>query len=46
MFGNKIKLDHDEREVLIMALVEFRNQLIEEDRYTDRVDDLILKLTE
>ena len=46
MLGNKIKLDYDEKKVIIMALIELKNKLIEEDRYTDRVDDLIWKLTE
>ena len=46
MLGKKIKLDYDEKKVIIMALIDLRNKLIEEDRYTDRVDDLIIKLTE
>lgn len=40
----KIKIDEYEREILILALVELRNQLIREGRYTDAVDELILKL--
>jgi hypothetical protein len=46
MFGNKIKLSvtHDEIRVLVYALNELRNSLIEEGRYTDAVDDLLIKL--
>ena len=46
MFGNKIKLSvtHDEIRVLVYALNELRNSLIEEGRYTDCVDDLLIKL--
>ena len=46
MFGNKIKLSvtYDEIRVLVYALNELRNSLIEEGRYTDAVDDLLIKL--
>ncbi|MBQ1296279.1 MAG: hypothetical protein IIY21_19690 [Clostridiales bacterium] len=46
MFGNKIKLSmtHDEIRVLVYALNELRNALIEEGRYTDAVDELLIKL--
>ena len=40
----KIKFDNDEIRVLIYALNELRNSLIAEGRYTDAVDELILKL--
>jgi len=41
----KIKFEDDEIRVLIIALIELRNKLLEEDRYTDAVDDLIIKLS-
>ena len=46
MFGKKIKLSmtHDEIRVLVYALNELRNALIEEGRYTDAVDELLIKL--
>ena len=46
MFGNKVKLKmtHDEIRVLVFALNELRNSLIAEGRYTDAVDELLLKL--
>lgn len=40
----KLKLTYDEVRVLVFALNELRNQLIEEGRYTDAVDELLLKL--
>ena len=42
MFGNKYKFTYDEIKVIVMALIDL-NKLIEEDRYTDRVDDLLLR---
>ena len=46
MFGNtiKLKMTHDEIRVLVFALNELRNSLIAEGRYTDAVDELLLKL--
>lgn len=40
----KLKLTYDEVRVLVYALNELRNNLIEEDRYTDAVDDILIKL--
>lgn len=40
----KLKLTHDEVRILVYALNELRNQLISENRYTDAVDELLLKL--
>ena len=46
MFGNivRLKMTHDEIRVLVFALNELRNSLIAEGRYTDAVDELLLKL--
>ena len=46
MFGNKIKLSMTNAEirVLVYELNELRNALIEEGRYTDAVDELLIKL--
>ena len=46
MFGDKVKLKMtpEEIKIIVYALNELRNKLIEEDRYTDAVDDLLLKL--
>ena len=40
----KLKLTHDEVRVLVYALNELRNTLIAENRYTDAVDEILLKL--
>jgi hypothetical protein len=40
----KLKMTYDEIRVLVYALTELRNALIEEGRYTDAVDELLLKL--
>ena len=40
----KIKFDDDEIRILILALVELRNQLIQEGRYTDAVDELLVRI--
>ena len=39
-----IYLDSDERKLLIHSLVELKNQLIQQGRYTDCVDELIFKV--
>ena len=38
-----LTLDEYERSVMVNALNEFRNELIEEQRPTDAVDELLLK---
>ena len=40
----KLKLTYDEVRVLVFALNELRNKLIQENRYTDAVDELLMKL--
>lgn len=40
----KLKLTYDEIRVLIFALNELRNNLIAENRYSDAVDDILVKL--
>ena len=44
MFRPKISFTHDEIRVLVFALNELRNTLIAEGRYTDAVDELLVKL--
>ena len=41
----RFKFDDYEINIIILALVELRNRLIEEDRYTDAVDELIIKIS-
>ena len=40
----RFKFDDYEVNIIIKALIELRNQLISEGRYTDAVDDLLIKL--
>ena len=46
MFKPKFRFTHDEVRIIVMALVEFKNQLISEGRYTDAIDDLLIKFVE
>jgi hypothetical protein len=43
MANKKMKFDYDEKKVIIIALIDLKNRLIEEDRNTDRVDDLLIR---
>lgn len=38
-------LDEAERRLIILCLVDFRNTLIADGRYTDCVDELLVKLS-
>ena len=40
----KYRFDEYEVGIIINALIELRNQLIREGRYTDAVDELLIKL--
>lgn len=46
MFTKKIRIyiTSDERNILVKSLIELRNFLIREGKYTDPVDDLLLKV--
>lgn len=46
MFEKKIRMTvtEDESQIILYSLVELRNRLIGEGRYTDAVDELIIKL--
>lgn len=46
MFKPKYKFSYDEIRIIVMALVELKNQLIAEGRYTDPVDDLLIKFVD
>ena len=40
----KLRLTHDEVRILVYALNELRNSFIAENRYTDAVDDILIRL--
>ena len=42
---NHVYLDSHERTILLHSLVELKNQLIQQGRYSDCVDELIYKVT-
>ena len=46
MFRPKFRFTHDEIRIIVMALVELKNQLLAEGRYTDAVDDLLIKFVD
>ena len=41
---NHLYLDSNERKIILHSLVELKNALIQQGRYTDCVDELILKV--
>lgn len=41
---NRLYVDSQERTLLLHSLVELKNQLIQQGRYTDCVDELIFKV--
>jgi hypothetical protein len=43
---DRVTLTDDEKTILILGLNELRNSLINEGKYTDAVDELILKLAD
>ena len=46
MFNPKYRFTHDEVRIIVIALVEFKNQLLAEGRYTDAVDELLIKFVD
>lgn len=46
MATTKYRLSYDEVRVIVIALVELKNQLIAEGRYTDAVDELLVRFVE
>ena len=43
MFEPRYKLSYDERRIIGLCLIEMKNKLIRENRYTDAIDDLLVK---
>ena len=40
----RLELDSQERSILLRSLVEMKNRMVKQGRYTDCVDDVILKV--
>ena len=43
MFNPKYRFTHDEVRIIVLALVELKIQLLAEGRYTDAVDELLIR---
>ena len=43
MSRSKFRFTHDEIRIIVLALVELKNHLIAEGRYTDPVDELLIR---
>ena len=43
MFNPKYRFTHDEVRIIVLALVELKNQLLAEGRHTDAVDELLIR---
>ena len=46
MFNPKFRFTHEEIRIIVLALVELKNQLIAEGRYTDPVDELLMRFVD
>ena len=46
MFNPKYRFTHDEIRIIVYALVELKNQLLAEGRYTDAVDELLIRFVD
>lgn len=46
MFNPKYRFTHDEVRIIVLALVELKNQLLAEGRYTDAVDELLIRFVD
>lgn len=46
MFKPKYKFTYDEIRIIVMALVELKNKLLAEGRYTDAVDELLIRFVD
>ena len=46
MFNPKFRFTHDEIRIIVLALVELKNQLLAVGRYTDAVDELLIRFVD
>jgi len=46
MFNPKYRFTHDEIRIIVFALAELKNQLLVEGRYTDAVDELLIRFVD
>lgn len=43
MFQPKMKFTYEEKRLIVFALIDLKNRLLEEGVYTDAVDELLIK---
>ena len=43
MFNPKYRFTHDEVRIIVIALIELKNKLLAEGRFTDAVDELLIR---
>lgn len=41
----KFPITYNEKSIIINALIEFRNEVLKQERYTDSIEELILKIS-
>ena len=46
MFNPKYRFTHDEVRIIVLALIELKNQPLAEGRYTDAVDELLMRFVD
>ena len=46
MLDSKYRFTYDETRIIVLALIELKNQLIAEGRYTDAVDELLIRFVD
>ena len=46
MFNPNYRFTHDEVRIIVFALIELKNQLLAEGRYTDAVDELLIRFVD
>lgn len=44
MFKKKLYLNAKEKKIVVQSLIELKNDLIRQGRYTDPVDELLIKV--
>lgn len=46
MYKPKYRFTHEEVKIIVFALVELKNQLLAEGRYTDNIDEILIRLVD
>lgn len=46
MLKLKYRFTHDEVRIIVLALIKLKNQLLSEGRYTDAIDELLIRLVD